>query len=146
MRTRHWRALRVAFGFLVAPLTVAVLLLAYRAATGTTIAGGFIAFCVATGYAAALLLGLPLWLFVLRRGPERGAATYAVAGAGIGLAAYAVIAALLSIHAIVTLAFGDLLYFLYLTRLFAALGVICGAASALVFWGAAVRGRCRWPS
>ena len=140
MQARHRRALRVAFGLLVAPLTVGVLLLAYRAATGATVAGGFIAFCVATGYAAALLLGLPLHLFVLGRGRRRGPVTYAVAGAVIGLVAYAAIAAILSIHAIVTLALGDFGYFLYLSRHFAALGVICGAASALVFWGVAVRG------
>lgn len=143
MRARSGRALRVAFGFLVAPLTVVLLLLAYAAASGAPLTAGFLAFCLATGYAAALLFGLPLYLLVLEKRRLRGAGTYALAGGAIGLAAYAAIAAFLSIHAIVTLAVDQLVYFLYLTRHFAAVGVICGSASGVVFWIAAVRGRVR---
>ncbi len=132
---------RTGLGFLVAPLTVPLMLGAYGAATGAAVTAGFVMFCTAIGYAAALVLGLPLHVFVLEKRGRRGAGTYLLAGGGVGLAAYAAIAAVLSIHAIVTLAIDQVLYFLWLTRHFAAVGAVCGAASALVFWVAAVRGR-----
>lgn len=140
MEPRRARTMRVAAGFLAAPPAVAVPLLAHAAATGGGLSPGLLAFCVATGYVAALVFGLPLYLLVLGKGPRRGAVVYAVSGAGIGLAAYGVIAAFLTIHALVTLAFADVFHFLYLTRVFALLGTICGVVSGLVFWIVAVRG------
>lgn len=139
MEARRGRKIRVAAGFLVAPFTVAAVLMAYATATGAGLSADFVVFCVATGYVAALLFGLPLHLLVLRKGRRRGAVAYAVSGAAIGLAAYGVIAAFLTIHALVTLAFADVVHFVYLTRFFALVGMSCGAASGLVFWVVAVR-------
>lgn len=133
MRAWTRRILRTAIGFLVAPLTVAVILPLYAKISGAVVSTGFVLFCVAAGYVAALLLGLPLYMLVLRKAPGQGAVTYAAAGAGIGLAAYAVIVAGLSIHLILALRFADFGYFVYLSRHFAIVGAICGAVSALVF-------------
>jgi hypothetical protein len=90
---------------------------------------------------AALLFGLPLYMLLFRKTPDRGAASYVAAGAAIGVAVYAVIAGVLTIYSIVTFAFGDVLWFLYVTRFFAGVGLACGAASGLAFWLVAIRGR-----
>lgn len=140
MEARTGEKIRVAAGFLVAPLTVAAVLMAYATATGGGISADFVVFCIATGYVAALVFGLPLYLLVLGKGRRRGVMAYAVWGAGIGLAAYGVIAAFLTIHSLVTLAFADVFHFVYLTRFFALVGMSCGAASGLVFRVVTVRG------
>lgn len=132
--------LRLALGFLVAPLSVAVLLPGYAHVTDATVTAGFVTFAVTVGYLAAMLLGLPLHLLLLGRGRDRGAGAYAVAGAAVGLAAYALIIAFLSIHHIVELALAEVLYVFYLSRPFALVGLACGAVSGIVFWLIAVRG------
>lgn len=87
------------------------------------------------GYSAALIFGLPIYVFVLEKNKWRGLSEYAVAGAAIGIGAFFIpfIAPI-----VLERSFEGLAYVFGATLPFAFVSMILGVLSASGFWLIAV--------
>jgi hypothetical protein len=122
-------SMKVLAGFLIAPAGPGALLYAYGLAKGYgtgAIVGPMLLTPVA--YLAALVIGIPVYRLLDRKRVQRCSA-YTLGGGLIGLVGSLLLNT--PIHSFGSLPPGDLL-----------VGTICGAISATVFWGIAVRETC----
>lgn len=126
---------RVVLGFAIAPLSMGIVFAAFETASGGYLGWWYIRWSVALGYPVALVVGVPLYLFVLEPRRRRSLPVYAACGAGMGLAAY-----LLPLLMPVLLegSTKGLLYALNNTGRLAMLAMMFGAISASVFWVIAI--------
>ncbi|GKS90700.1 hypothetical protein [Acidovorax sp. SUPP2539] len=131
--------LRLLFGFLIAPAVPAVLMFAVQAFVigYSDAAMGVIIFLI-IGYASAVILGIPAYLFLRNRGLV-GLEYYLLLGAVIGVAYYVVVF-------IPTYLKADSKYVLELisnTVGFGVIGLAGGLIASLVFWFIVIRSRRR---
>ena len=126
---------RLALGFAIAPLTMGIIFGSLEAASGGYLGWWYLRWSVALGYPVALVVGVPLYLFVLEPWRLRSLSIYAACGTGMGLAAYLLP---LVIPLLVHGPSEGLLSALNNTGGFALLAMMFGAISASVFWAIAI--------
>jgi len=92
------------------------------------------------GYSAAIVFGVPLYFFVLKRKGWKGLSHYALCGLGIGIGAYFIP---FIVPIILEGSLKGLKYAIGSTLPFAFLSMLLGALSASVFWLIAIRSTTR---
>jgi len=128
--------IRTIFGFVVAPLVPGMLVALLAVIDGRwPMARWYIEFGALAGYPAMIVVGIPLHIFLVRRG-STGLSLYAASGALMGLLVYL----MAFIPALVTGQFEPILYAMKSTLAFLPISAICGAIAGTAFWLLAVMG------
>jgi hypothetical protein len=133
---------RLIFGFLIAPLTMGIILAVSEIITDGYLAWWYFQWSVVIGYPAAFIFGIPLYVFFLEAKGLKSFFVYVACGICIGSGAYFLPFITIAINETIsgsTSGLGSALgYSLVAGAPYAIIGMIFGAISASVFWVIAI--------